>query len=196
MADFFPGVNFLSSRWWAVLLCAAIPMSTLSSFACAESLPASVRACTAATDPDQRLACFDREVARFPDLPSQADLKRNASSECCTHSPDSAHRDPKSDIVSDSPEQSRSGSSNEQRKATEITAQNEPRRVTARIVSIKNATDDMTVQLDNGDVWEQAQESSGTMNLRPGDTVSIDRSLGSYWLSGRSQMVMKVRRKE
>src|SRR3569833_1199652 len=33
----------------------------------AESLPANIRACTAETDRERRLDCFDREVARFPD---------------------------------------------------------------------------------------------------------------------------------
>ncbi len=49
------------------------------------------------------------------------------------------------------------------------------------------------VFLDNSQVWEQIQEASAEIHLKAGDTVTIDRSLGYYWLSGRDGVAVKVR---
>ena len=51
-----------------------------------------------------------------------------------------------------------------------------------------SASGQMVVHLDNGQVWEQVQEPTADMNLRAGDTVTIDKRslLGSYWLGGRT----------
>jgi hypothetical protein len=167
----------------ALLLASAISMGIAPPLVHAESLPASVLACSAEADPGQRLACFDKEVARFVEAPRVG-----------THS--EKHGDSKSDIVAAPAKHDQSEQSNERQPTDERSAPKEPRHVTARIVSIKNATDDMVISLDNGEVWEQVQQADATMNLRAGDTVTIDKSVGSYWLSGRSQMVMKVKRKE
>jgi hypothetical protein len=49
------------------------------------------------------------------------------------------------------------------------------------------------LHLDNGQVWEAAEDSPD-LNLRAGDTVKIEKgAFGSYWLSGRSNVVIKVR---
>lgn len=47
------------------LLGCAASLSAVPDAVPPESLPASVRACAAQPDPGQRLACYDREVARF-----------------------------------------------------------------------------------------------------------------------------------
>jgi hypothetical protein len=72
----------------------------------------------------------------------------------------------------------------------------EPRHIAARIVSVENFPDALVVHLDNDQVWEQIQEAPADMNLHAGDTISIDRELGSFWLSGRSGTAMKVKRKK
>lgn len=48
---------------WTVI----VSLSAWSVAGAAETLPASVRACAALTDSLQRLVCYDREVARFPE---------------------------------------------------------------------------------------------------------------------------------
>jgi hypothetical protein len=53
----------------------------------------------------------------------------------------------------------------------------------------------MVVHLDNNQVWEQIQEASADVNLHKGDSVTIDREMGSYWLSG-SGAPMKVRQRK
>src|SRR5215468_334294 len=51
---------------WVVLLSCALPVVVLLPRPVrADSLPASVAACAAEHDPHERLACYDREVARF-----------------------------------------------------------------------------------------------------------------------------------
>ncbi len=70
------------------------------------------------------------------------------------------------------------------------------RHYSAHIKSITGSADNLVVALDNGQTWEQVHEASGSMNLHVGDAVDVELSLGSYWLSGRAQTVMQVRRKE
>jgi len=54
----------------------------------------------------------------------------------------------------------------------------------------------VVLHLDNGQVWEQVQIVSGDLSLQVGDTVKIDRQLGSYWLSGPHLSGMKVVQKK
>ncbi len=54
---------------------------------------------------------------------------------------------------------------------------------------------EMILHLDNGQVWQEVQSVSGDLSLREGDTVQIDKHLGSYWLSGPHVTSMKVRQK-
>ncbi|MDB6044598.1 MAG: hypothetical protein JWM63_3149 [Gammaproteobacteria bacterium] len=75
-------------------------------------------------------------------------------------------------------------------------AEQEPRHLSARVLSVEGSQDEMVLHLDNGQTWEQVQEASADLHLRAGDTVKIDRQLGDYWLSGRYGVAMKVRRKK
>src|SRR5581483_8085097 len=70
-----------------------------------------------------------------------------------------------------------------------------PRHIAARIVRVENFPDAIVVHLDNGQVWQQVQEASAAVNLRAGDTVTIDREMAAYWLSGKDGVVVKVRQK-
>jgi hypothetical protein len=51
----------------------------------------------------------------------------------------------------------------------------------------------MVLHLDNGQVWQQIEPASGSLTLRVGDSVTIEKHLGSYWLSSRYVSDMKVR---
>lgn len=51
----------------------------------------------------------------------------------------------------------------------------------------------MVLHLDNGQVWQQTERASGDLTLRVGDSVTIERHLGSYYLSSRYVSDMKVR---
>jgi hypothetical protein len=52
------------------------------------------------------------------------------------------------------------------------------------------------LHLDNGQIWQQVQATDADPNLHRGDAVTIDRSLGDYWLSGRSGSALKVKRRQ
>ena len=66
----------------------------------------------------------------------------------------------------------------------------------ARVASIEYPHGGMVLHLDNGQVWEQVQEPDAELNLRAGDSVTIDKILGAYWLGGRSSGTVKVRQKQ
>lgn len=51
----------------------------------------------------------------------------------------------------------------------------------------------MVLHLDNGQVWQQMAPVSGDLTLHAGDSVTIEKHLGSYWLSSRYVANMKVR---
>src|SRR5258705_10290825 len=82
----------------ALLLVLAISMGVLPPIVHGESLPASVLACSAESDPGRRLACFDKEVARFVEVPPRAETRSEK------------HGDSKSDVVPAPPKQSEQGS--------------------------------------------------------------------------------------
>jgi hypothetical protein len=134
----------------------------------AESVPASVRACTLETDSLKRLICFDKEVARYSDQPSTGDAKQVSPGDAKQVPPADAKQAP--------------GAS--------------PKHIAARIVSVETFPDALVVHLDNGQVWQQIQEAPADVNLHAGDTVSIDRELGSFWLAGSSGVAMKVKQKK
>jgi hypothetical protein len=70
-----------------------------------------------------------------------------------------------------------------------------PGRIAARLVSIDRAPNEMVLHLDNGQVWEELQSVAGDLSLKVGDPVTIDKRLGSYWLSGPHVSGMKVRQR-
>jgi hypothetical protein len=66
-------------------------------------------------------------------------------------------------------------------------------KVTANIASLDRSPNAMVLHLDNGQVWQQAGRASGDLTLEAGDSVTIEKHLGSYWLSSRYVSNMKVR---
>lgn len=67
--------------------------------------------------------------------------------------------------------------------------------LTAHITRLERWPDAMVLHLDNGQVWQQIGRASGDLSLRTGDKVSIDKHLGSYWLSSSHVSNMQVRLK-
>jgi sRNA-binding carbon storage regulator CsrA len=160
------------------LLGGAMALLALTGSASAESLSERVRACASESDSLRRLVCYDKNVAPFAETAPVGEPKRDAAA-----SP--VQQDSKPSAVADAAVQYRS-------------SQKELRHITAHVVAIGNEHGQMLVHLDNGQVWEQVQDPTADMNLRVGDSVTIDKRnlLGSYWLGGRTEGVMKVRLKE
>jgi hypothetical protein len=64
---------------------------------------------------------------------------------------------------------------------------------TAHVAGLDRSADSMVLHLDNGQVWQQVEPASGSLTLQVGDSVTIEKHLGSYWLSSRYVSDMKVR---
>jgi len=161
-----------------VPIVSAALLIALPALASAETLPASVAACAAETDVLHRLACYDREVARFlQKAPGTA--SRDAAAPAAPAAPAGAAAPavaPTPTVVAPNPE-------------------NDARHVAGHIVGLDGSGDAVIVHLDNGQSWQQVQKADATMSLRTGDRVTIDRGLGgTYWLAGPSQAVMQVKR--
>ena len=163
-----------------VALCAALIYAlALAPAARAESVPASIRACTLETDSLKRLICFDRELARYSDQPSTGGAKQV---------PPAAAASPIGAAAA-------GGAATPAAPAAPAAPAKPPRHTSARIVSIESFPDALVLHLDNDQVWEQIQVASADVNLHAGDTVSIDREMGSFWLSGNNGVAMKVKQK-
>jgi hypothetical protein len=179
----------------AALVCSALIYALpLAPIARADSLPAGIRACALESDSLKRLICFDREVARYSGQPSTGDAKQvpppvSPPARDLRSQPTTPKVPPGPGRESDSGDQPAVA-------ATPAVPVKAPRHIAARIVSIEDFPDAIVVHLDNEQVWEQIQEASADVNLHAGDTVSIDREMGSYWLSGRGGTAVKVRRKK
>jgi hypothetical protein len=65
--------------------------------------------------------------------------------------------------------------------------------LTAHVAHLDRWPDAMVLHLDNGQVWRQIGRASGDLSLREGDSVTIEKHLGSYWLSSRYVSNMQVR---
>jgi hypothetical protein len=175
------------------LLCPALICGLVFAAAArAESVPASIRACTLETDSLKRLICFDREVARYSVQPSSSgDAKQAPPASPPAVDLRSQPTTPK--VLPGPPREDRSDSGDQPAAAP---APTQLRHTVARILSIDKFPDAMVLHLDNDQVWEQIQEASADVNLRAGDTVSIDREMGSFWLSGSNGVAIKVKRKK
>jgi len=193
---------------WVVLLSCALPATVLLPRPVrADSLPATVAACAAEHDPSKRLACYDREVARFAPAPPAAVAPAAvapaavapaavAPAAVAPAAVAPAAVAPAAAAPAAGVTAAAAVGAGESTPASGAQGATEPRHIAARIVSIENYADELVLHLDNGQIWQQVQAADADANLHPGDAVTIDRSLGSYWLSGRSGAALKVKRRQ
>lgn len=158
---------------YAIVTASAVSYSPPVS-AQAHSLPPGVLACAQEPDSLKRLVCYDREVGKYRDA-----------------APDTAGNPPGHEPLSGP-----SGGHAPAPVAAASSTAPQPKHISARIVRIENFPDALVVHLDNDQVWQQVQEATAAVNLRVGDTVSIDRELLSYWMSGADGTAFKVKRKQ
>ena len=190
---------------WAMI----VSLSAWSAAGAAETLPASVRACAALTDSLQRLVCYDREVARYPEPAAKTPTKpeaapaagtaksasaASAASAAKSASPPPASAAsgataPSSTSSTTAPTNTGAAAANDKAAATAA----DTGRISARVVTIDHQPNEMVLHLDNGQVWQQLQSVSGDLSLREGDTIKIEKHFGSYWLSGPHVSSMRVR---
>jgi hypothetical protein len=167
----------------------------------AQSLPATLRACAAESDADRRHACYDREVARMLDAekrssagqhaapPRKAAAQQNAAARQQTVAAQQNAAAQRSEAILPP----NAGAPRPAPKARSTAARRSDR-LSARIVSVDSTPDELVLHLDNGEVWEQTDRTSGGLGLRAGDTVTIEKHFGSYYLSARHVSSMRVRK--
>ena len=169
----------------------------------AETLPASVRACAALTDSLQRLVCYDREVARFPD-PAAKTATQPAVTPAAAAANSAPTTPPASAASASAPAPSSAGgrtaatntgaaAGNDKAAQASAAPAKDSGRISARVVTIDHQPSEMVLHLDNGQVWQEVQSVSGDLSLRAGDMVKIEKHFGSYWLSGPHVSSMRVR---
>jgi hypothetical protein len=66
---------------------------------------------------------------------------------------------------------------------------------TAHVIRIEHGQSGLLLHLDNGQIWREVQSVAGDLSLRPGDTVQIEKHLGSFWLTGPHVYGMSIRPK-
>ncbi len=169
----------------ALLGAMAAPFAT--SAAPTDSVPASVLACHAEPDSLRRLVCYDREVGKYA---GQSGATSNSQPADSPGRESRAASEPPGTAARASAEPPAS-------KPPAAAAQPAPpKQVSARIASIENIPDALVVHLENGQVWQQIQEASASVNWHAGDTVTIERQLASFWMSGRDGVAIKVKQKQ
>jgi hypothetical protein len=164
----------------------------------ADPLPASVRACAAVTDVLQRLACYDREVARYPVPQAKSSAATGAPAASAATSQTGASS-PQAEAKVVTPPAASGGNTGASPAASgadaTTAATDSTQRFVAHLVSIERVPNEMILHLDNGQVWQEIQSVSGDLSLKEGDAVTIDKHFGSYWLTGPHVSSMKVRQK-
>jgi hypothetical protein len=168
-----------------IAICAA-------SSAVAQTLPPTLAVCAAHSDAMQRLACYDREVARLRGTGAAA-----ATPAAPAKSPASTVPDPLNAPVAPAFTASSVAMPGEAAPAvaSPVVKAKPLKHLSAHVIGVERHADGFAVHLDNGQTWVNSDASPVSSNLRAGDEVSIDRSLGSYWLSGNVGEGVKVRQK-
>jgi hypothetical protein len=134
----------------------------------ADTLPASVRACIGEADPGRRLTCYDREIARVIAPPDTFAPVATAPTGAAPAVANSSLRDAPPPAAP-------------------------ARHLVGKVSAVRQSGDNLIVTLDNGDVWEQSAPATSQLNLRPGDTVKLDREMASWFLSNRYGDNIQVR---
>jgi hypothetical protein len=157
----------------AVLALLALPAG-------ADTLPAAVRACIGDADAARRLACYDREVARAIAPPDTFAPAAVTPVPAPTPSPAAAPAAPMAAVSPSS-------------VAGTPPATAAVRHLTAKVSAVRQSGDSLVVTLENGEVWVQSAPATSQLNLRPGDTVSLDHEMASWFLSNRYGDSLQVR---
>jgi len=189
-----------AARFPRARMACAVLLTTLPALAVADTLPGGMRPCVSETNPDKRLACYDREAARLlqaPDRTTTATPRATPPAAAATTPPPPTTRAAPAAVAAAGAAAAPKPSSAAVSHDVEVTATpKEPKKFSARVASIDRSPGEMTLHLDNGQVWEQADASSGALSLDTGDSVTIEKQLGSYWLSSAHIPAMRVRQKK
>lgn len=210
MPELLPEYSLARFRRITVAVVCALPLCGIPAGAWAQSVPAGLRACAAKSDPGQRLDCYDREMNRLlaPAAQTAPPAETAPPAAAPASAPPPAPAPTAKDAASSSgarvPAPAGSTAATAKPAAGEPATRRSglwkffsrggaPSHVTARIVRVDRSPDAIVLHLDNGQVWRQMGRAPGDLGLRAGDEVTIDKHLGSYWLSSSHVSDMRVR---
>ena len=216
MPDLLPTRLAGPLRQLTVSLVCALPLCGLPAAAWAQGASAGLRACAAESDPGRRLACYDREMGRQPATPAQSASAATGPPPAVGPASASAPAPVTAPANSERPAPTGAPAPHDDvaTAAAPKVAGNEPAapapphtsrwkilsavaggdwHETAQVARLERSPDSMVLHLDNGQVWRQIGRASGDLGLQEGDSVTIEKHLGSYWLSSRYISNMKVR---
>ena len=190
----------------------------------AQVVPPTLITCSTQTDSGERLACYDREIARLRQLPattsgatmappvvatsptSQSPSSRATASTSAppasagTAAPASPVPPPGSFAPPDPKDPvaiDRFGLTPDMQhqRQEEGRAPKELAQITAKVTSVRyKARGELVVGLDNGQTWEQA-EYDGDVSMNVGEAVTIKAgALTAYYLKPRVGRIVRVRR--
>jgi hypothetical protein len=181
-------------------LLGAIGLAAVSLATAADSFTVGVLSCAAETDRDRRLECYDRAVAGYTAalaggkrdaVAGVAPLPATAAPPLAGSAPLPAKAAPA--VAAPAPAAASSAPAVAAAAAEKPAALPPPRHVAARISSIEHFPDHIVVHLDNQQTWKQVSDSPGGPVLRDGDSVTIDKQMGSFWLAGPKGEAIQVR---
>ena len=181
-------------RIW--LLSAALAWVEAVPPAVAQTLPPSLDACSAQTDAGQRLACYDREVARLHQLQQGTSAAAatppspppSVIPPAATYAPPNPNDPVAIDRFGLTPDM-------QHQRQEEGRAPQELTQITAHVTSVHyRPRGEIMVGLDNGQTWEQA-EYDGDVSMSVGETVTIKAgALSAYYLKPHAGRIVRVRR--
>ena len=171
-------------RALALVLFGTLSATALRAAESVQSPPPNVRACVAETDPGKRLACYDREMARSSETPSAAPA------------PAAAAVTAPATKMATTPAPERTPAAVVHSEDTVVHAKTAeqllPQHISARIVKIEVLPYRLIFHLDNEQAWTHERDASIGTNFRVGESVTLDRIFGSYWISTPTTTRLKV----
>jgi hypothetical protein len=189
----------------------------------AQAVPPSLITCSTQTDSGERLACYDREIARLRQLPATTSGAAMAPPVAAT-SPTSPSPSSRTTPPTPAPPAAVTSASAtpvpppgsfappdpndpvaidrfgltpdlQHQRQEEGRAPKELPQIAAKVTSVRyKVRGEIVVGLDNGQTWEQA-EYDGDVSMDVGDTVTIKAgALSAYYMRPRVGRIVRVRR--
>jgi hypothetical protein len=145
--------------------------------AAAQGVPSALRACAAESDNGQRLACYDREMAKAL---AAGTGPAAAASTAAQLSPEERFG-MRGELAREVQQRAKEGNPDLERVETKVTS-----------IALR-AGGEQLVTIENGQVWEE--RTAGTLRVKVGESVTIrSGALGSFFMTGPSGRAARVTR--
>jgi hypothetical protein len=160
----------------------------------AQDLPQSVLDCSAIQQDSNRLACFDREIARHKSVSGAVASTQVTPAQAVPAAPPVAITPPENPKAKED-EFGVTGQLARKRKEAEAKTKASLVELRSAVVKVRTkAYGEHVFELDNGQVWEEI-EKKNALNIKQGEQVRITQgAIGSFFLLADSGATTRVRR--